>query len=369
MENIINAEFRPCFALARDFAKKELADKSLMECRCSAEWQAEIIMKAGNLGFYEIVVPEEHGGMGAGIEVLSQVMLNISMVDASMAGVIFTNAAAINIVAEAAIDTDCDSIRDQLTQTRLPVAFPSFSRPDDSEMPIADLKGGVFRLNGALSNLVLGDVAEYAIVPAKLQEGEDFSYYLVKLEVPHCQMQSIITMGFQSCPVADVILKDAPAMLVGVKDKGWLYFQAMQNTMSVAATAISVGIMKGSFNKAVDYANERYQGGRLIIEWPEVRMILSGIASKIALGETALSFLYTETDRRSQRYARYARATAIHLGQLACSAATDGVQLLGGYGYMHGFGQEERMRDATQARCLLGMVALRKLELLGLMVL
>ncbi|MGE5403712.1 MAG: acyl-CoA dehydrogenase family protein [Candidatus Saccharibacteria bacterium] len=92
------------------------------------------------------------------------------------------------------------------------------------------------------------------------------------------------------------------------------------------------------------------------------------MASKIALGEAVLSYMYTETDRRSQKYAKYARASALNLGHLACSAATDGVQLLGGYGYMQGFGQEARMRDATQARCLLGMTALRKLELLGLMI-
>ncbi|MGE5403711.1 MAG: acyl-CoA dehydrogenase family protein, partial [Candidatus Saccharibacteria bacterium] len=269
-----NEEFRPCFALARDFAKKELADKSSMECGCSAEWQAEIIMKAGNLGFYDIIVPEEHGGMGAGIEVLSQVLLNISMVDASMAGVIFTHAAALNIIAEAALDAECGDIRGLLARTSLPLAFPAFSRPDDSDLPIVHRKNGAYHVSGQLSNLVLGDIADYAVIPAKSADSTDISYYLIKLVPPHCSTKSVLAMGFQSCPVSDILLKDATALPIGLKDRGWHYFQTMQNQMSVAAAALSVGIMKGSFNKAGEYAGERYQGGRLIIDWPEGRMIL-----------------------------------------------------------------------------------------------
>jgi len=42
--------------------------------------------------------------------------------------------------------------------------------------------------------------------------------------------------------------------------------------------AISLGIMEGSFDEAVSYAYGRFQGGRQIIQWPGVRMILTGMA-------------------------------------------------------------------------------------------
>ena len=40
----------------------------------------------------------------------------------------------------------------------------------------------------------------------------------------------------------------------------------------------------------------------------------------------------------------------------------DGIQVLGGNGYMEDYGQEKRFRDARQAQTLLGLVPRRKLE-------
>ncbi len=52
-------------------------------------------------------------------------------------------------------------------------------------------------------------------------------------------------------------------------------------------------------------------------------------------------------------------------GDLAIRAATDGVQLLGGYGYTREYPQERRMRDARQAAELLGSPSRMKLSLAG----
>jgi hypothetical protein len=45
-------------------------------------------------------------------------------------------------------------------------------------------------------------------------------------------------------------------------------------------------------------------------------------------------------------------AAAVHVSELACNGTVEGVQLLGGNGYMKEYGQEKRMRDARQARTL-----------------
>jgi alkylation response protein AidB-like acyl-CoA dehydrogenase len=50
------------------------------------------------------------------------------------------------------------------------------------------------------------------------------------------------------------------------------------------------------------------------------------------------------------------------VAEMACRATTDGVQVLGGNGYMKDFGQEKRMRDAKQVQCLLGRAPVRKMD-------
>ena len=53
-------------------------------------------------------------------------------------------------------------------------------------------------------------------------------------------------------------------------------------------------------------------------------------------------------------------AAAVHIGDIAADVTSEGIQLLGGNGYMKDYGQEKRMRDAKQAQSLLGSSPLRK---------
>ena len=56
------------------------------------------------------------------------------------------------------------------------------------------------------------------------------------------------------------------------------------------------------------------------------------------------------------------RTAALVVQDMACSITTDGIQVLGGYGYMKDYGQEKRFRDAKQAQALMGIVPMKKLR-------
>jgi alkylation response protein AidB-like acyl-CoA dehydrogenase len=98
------------------------------------------------------------------------------------------------------------------------------------------------------------------------------------------------------------------------------------------------------------------------VDWSAVRMKLAEIAISIEVGMSCLYGIRNAWDTNSSNGDRSALAAAIHLGELACSMASEGVQLLGGNGYMKDYGQEKRMRDARQARSLLGMSGLKKMK-------
>jgi alkylation response protein AidB-like acyl-CoA dehydrogenase len=136
----------------------------------------------------------------------------------------------------------------------------------------------------------------------------------------------------------------------------------MLSVMSVPAAAISLGIMQGCFKEAIDYAGQRWQGGRNIVEWSGVRMKLAEIAIQIAVAKSCLSGICSAYDTASPNANHPAVAAAIHISELACGATVEGVQLLGGNGYMKDYGQEKRMRDARQAKSLLGMSGLKKMK-------
>jgi alkylation response protein AidB-like acyl-CoA dehydrogenase len=98
------------------------------------------------------------------------------------------------------------------------------------------------------------------------------------------------------------------------------------------------------------------------VEWSGVRMKLAEIAIQIDVAKSCLSGIRSAYNAGSPDADHPAVAAAIHISGLACGATSEGVQLLGGNGYMKDYGQEKRMRDARQASSLLGMSGLKKMK-------
>ena len=69
-------------------------------------------------------------------------------------------------------------------------------------------------------------------------------------------------------------------------------------------------------------------------------------------------------NKKRRGYESRISAAALHIAELACNATTDGIQILGGYGYMKDYGQEKRYRDARMVQALLGAVPLKKLDII-----
>ena len=55
-------------------------------------------------------------------------------------------------------------------------------------------------------------------------------------------------------------------------------------------------------------------------------------------------------------------AAAVKIQEMACNLTTDGIQVMGGAGYMKDFGQEKRFRDAKHIQALFGMTPRKKLK-------
>jgi len=122
--------------------------------------------------------------------------------------------------------------------------------------------------------------------------------------------------------------------------------------------------MKGSLKEAMDYAKEREQGGWTIVNWSEVRMILANMTVKSKAVDMCVAGTCQGIEAGIPDWGVYSMAAAIHVHEMACEVVTDGIQVLGGNGYMKDYGQEKRYRDARQVQALLGLVPLRKLSLI-----
>ena len=356
---------RQAFAdLAKDFAAKKLMENWEEHDRYPfSELYTDAIEDAGIVGFYGVNLPCDFGGVEMNTSMIAVILERLSETDSSMAGIIFTNAAALEIINAASESGDTEGTCQEIKSIgTVPLAFQAFTSPEENSIPILNKKGDAIFF-GNMKYLTLGNIADYAIVPARMKDEKAFSYYLIDLRDKGVKKsEPVVSLGLHACPSVDVTLENVPVQIIGKPDEGAVCFNTMKDRMSICIAAMSLGIMRASFKSALEYTEERYQGGRQIIDWPQVRMMLANMAVEVKIAETCFAMAMQELDMNKQGWEKTAAAAAIHLGELATRTATDGVQLFGGNGYTKDYPQEKRMRDARQAQCLLGMMPLKKIN-------
>lgn len=359
--------------MSRDFASRELrAGKEERDRHPFVPLDLDLLRKAEELGFFSLL-QEEAADIPASLQALCLVLENLSMEDAAFAGAVFTNSLSQMVMLQAGRADVPDELRGSGTGEReagrLPlIAFPPFDFPGEVARGLqAEKRDGDYLLTGRAEFVVLGSLARWALLPARTEGVEGFSFFLTALEGEGVEASPpVLSLGLRSCPGVDLVLREASSHLVGKAGEGERYYGSAADLLAVPAAAMSLGVMKGSFREALEYARQRVQGGWEIINWSEVRMLLSQMALHCRSGEMLLAAALRETGKGEAGWEVSSRAAALQVQEMACQVVSDGVQLLGGNGYMRDYGQEKRFRDAHQLKVLLGHHPLRKLEFLRL---
>ncbi|HQI02849.1 MAG TPA: acyl-CoA dehydrogenase family protein [Deltaproteobacteria bacterium] len=366
MTSPLRDELKAFETLAENFALKELSPRREESDRYPfGPFPDDILEKAYEVGFLGITLPEELGGIGQGISALCNVLERICRADASLGAVIFTNTLSQEIIMRAGGSDILGRILSSPADAKgFLIAFPSYSNPaEHSGLPAAKKGANGYALSGKVDYAVLGNLASHALVPARTSGLDGYSLFLISLNDPRVRKsEPVFSLGVHACPACDLVLSNAEATLIGGEDRGKDPYEDASDFMNAAAAAMSLGVMRGSFDYALAYCNEREQGGWPIVNWSEIKMILSSMAVQVEVAGMAVSEACCAIENKVSNGKTLARAAALFVQDAACLLTTDGIQVLGGYGYMKDYGQEKRFRDAKQLQALLGLSPLRKLR-------
>ncbi len=350
---------------ASEFAKKELAPNREENDKFPfGPFFDSVLKNAFAADFFHTTLPEAAGGIGQGISALCVLLDGLCQEDSSLGGIIFTNTAAQEIMLAAGADELLKTISQEKKVEKFLTAFPTFNNPgEDGHVARAEKKNDRYLLSGNIEYVVLGGLAGHALIPAVVAGQRQYSFFLVDLNQKNLSIsQPIHSLGLHACPAVDIILKEAGGDLVGNEESGAACFETMADRLSVAAAAMSCGIMKGSFKEAFDYSRARFQGGREIVNWSEVQMILANMDIMTKNAEMIVARACQAVDGREKGWESCGRAAAVHVQAMAGELTTDGIQVMGGVGYMKDFGQEKRFRDARHIQSLLGMGPMKKIK-------
>lgn len=317
----------------------------------------EAMKKAGEVGFFSLMLPEEMGGANRSMRALCTVLREICGVDASLGGMIFTNALAQEVL------TVAGALEMNGAEGGLIACAPYDDPAETGNHADARRDGGGWLLDGKVEYVALGGLAGRALVPAAERGKEGLSFFLVETGGEEVAAgETVVSLGLHACPAVDIAFRGAPASLVGGEGRGASYLAQAADRLSVAPAAMAAGVMRGSFLTALDYVRQRPQGGREVINWSQVRMMLADMAIRIRCADLVVEAASAAVDEAEEGWQQSSRAAALHVCPIACEVTDTGIQLLGGNGYMHEYGQEKRFRDARQIMMLLGMPPLRRLS-------
>lgn len=345
--------------ITTEFSRKELATKREENDQYPfGPFFKSALDKAYEIDFFNTTLPEDLNGEGQGTSELCVLLENICREDCSFGGILFTNTASQELLLEAGetnhlkeIVTSATNVIDYL------IAFPIFNNPSEVEhVARATKRNGHYFLSGPIEYLVLGGLSSRAIVPARIDTQEHYSFFLIDLKDRRIKKsETIVSLGFHTCPAVDIMMEGTKGILIGEENSGNLYFERMSDKMQAAISAMSLGVMKGAFKEAVGYCKQREQGGRKIINWSEVKMILAQMGVKVKNAEMILSSVCRSVENNNKGWEECSKAAAIQIQDMACDITTDGIQILGGVGYMKDFGQEKRFRDAKHLQSVFGI--------------
>lgn len=351
-----------------------------------------------------ISIPREYGGLNMPQIVKVAVLEIISRADASL-----MNLVGLQDIGE----TIAEFGDDEQKNTYIPLLANGtatgamiLTEPDSgSDLQSVRLKAtlsgdndsAVWQLNGVKRFITNGN-GDILLVMARSEEGtkdgRGLSLFVCKKQ-KSIQIRRIENkLGIHGSPTCEMTFFNATAYLIGKRRFGLIkYVMSLMNGARIGIAAQSLGIAEASYRLAREYAETRVQFGKAIIEIPAVYELLSNMrlnveAGRLLLYETAkiVDFQKALTKRievkrenginiapeEKQNAKYYARLAAVltpfskYFNAEMCNhAAYDGIQVMGGSGYMKDYPMERYYRDARITNIYEGTSQLQVVAAIG----
>ncbi len=169
-------------------------------------------------------------------------------------------------------------------------------------------------------------------------------------------------LGIHASPTCVMQFEDALGELVGPPNRGLACMFAMMNAARLGVAMQGVASAERAFRRATEFAAAREQGGVAIVEHPDVRRMLWTMRA-LALGGRLLT-LYAALNADMPVGALLIPVAKAWATDAGVEAASLGVQVHGGMGFIEETGAAQHLRDARIAPIYEGTNGIQALTLL-----
>ncbi|MFI5830295.1 acyl-CoA dehydrogenase family protein [Streptomyces sp. NPDC051578] len=357
--------------LARAFTEREITPYA-------AEWdRAEsvdrsIVKKLGDLGFLGLTIPEQYGGSGGDHLAYALVTEELGRGDSAVRGIV---SVSLGLVAKTitAWGTE-EQKRAWLPRLCSGDALGCFGLTEPGTgsdagnlATRATREGDAYVISGSKMFITNGTWADVVLLFARTNEEpghRGVSAFLVPADSPGLTRREIHgKLGLRGQATAELALDGvrvpASAML-GPEGKGFSVAMSAlaKGRMSVAAGC--VGIAQAALDAAVGYAAQREQFGKPIAQHQLVQELIADISVDVDAARL-LTWRAADLIDRGQPFATEASTAKLFASEAAVRAASNALQVHGGYGYIDEYPAGKLLRDARVMTLYEGTSQIQKL--------
>ncbi len=343
---------------AREFIQGEYDKEKILEWELNHSFPKEVWKKACKLGFIGIHFPEEYGGQGYGITENILVVEEFCRKDSGV-GIAVTLA---DFSSEVILRF---GTQEQKKKYLIPVTKGDFisggayTEPDHgsditSMATTAIKQGDSFVINGTKTSITNGMLADFFIVLCQTDPHAKPPYrgqctIIVEKGAKGLEATEITAkMGIRGTSTAELSFTDVRVPLtnlLGEENKGFYQVLEFFDESRVEIAAQALGIAQGAFDRALDYAKQREQFGRKLVDFQVTQHKLADMATKI---ETARLLTYKAAWNYDQKRIdpKLTSMAKMFAAKVAVEVADEAIQIFGGYGYITEYEVERFYRDA-----------------------
>jgi alkylation response protein AidB-like acyl-CoA dehydrogenase len=341
------------------FAREELAPLS-EESDLKGEFNFEIWRKMGEMGLLGLPVPEKYGGQGADFVTccLAGEALGHAGVDGghTLAWGAHTYLCAANIMQQGTEEQKQKYLPNLATGEWIGcmgLTEPGCGSDAAALATTAVKKGDKYILNGSKTFITNAPLSEVFVIFATLDKAKKhkgITAFIVEKGFPGISTgHPMHKMGCRCSTTSEVFMEDCevPAEnCLGGEGAGWLIALGGVEWDRSTLLAPFLGGITFLLENCARYANQRYAFGRPIGEFQSIQ---NRIADMRVLQEAAKLCVYrvaASKDNGVDLNPLLASVNKMYLGDKGFEMCSAGVDLFGGYGYIHEYPVERGMRDA-----------------------
>ena len=339
----------------REFCEKEI--KPIASKIDKEEYfPKDLYKKMGKIGLMGMTVPQKYGG--AGLDRISYMIAleEISRVCGSTGITVEAhNSLGLGHIYEKGTEKQRKKYLPALTNGKAIAAWaltePNAGSDASATQTTAVLDGNEWVINGTKQFITSGDIADVTTVMAmtdKSQGAKGISAFIVEKDTPGFKVGQLEDkLGLRGSHTAELVFdncKIPKENLLGELGRGFVGAMNILDRGRTAIGAMSVGIARGAFEDALEYAKQRQQFCKPIGKNQAIQWMLADMATEIDAARL-LVYRAAYLEDQNVRFTKEASMAKLFASEIAMRTTVKAIQIYGGNGYMREYPLERYYRD------------------------